>query len=151
MVADLMSVQMVEVCGHRVEGRGSHGICTETLISFPSLGGTLDWKTGLHTKWCIWVSTKCWTLWTPKSVHSKTSVLSPPEDSSGDILRAPASACPVPTLSPLNLVVLALCRFPKGQDLIKLNSDEYKVLSFSLKNQLHTSNARETRFTRNGI
>lgn len=82
MVADLMSVQMVEVmvCGHRVEGRGSHGICTETLISFPSLGGTLDWKTGLHTKWCIWMSTKCWTLWTPKSVHSKTSVLSPPED-----------------------------------------------------------------------
>lgn len=54
---------------------------------------------------------------------------------------------PVLKLSPLNLVVLApspyLFTFPKGQNLIKLSSDKYKVLYFGLKNQLHIYNTRK--------
>lgn len=53
---------------------------------------------------------------------------------------------PVPKLSPLNLVILSpdpyLSLFPKVQNVVKLNSDKYKVLYFGLKNQ-HTSITQE--------
>lgn len=69
----------------------------ETLASFPSSVGVLDWKTGLHARWCIWVSTKYQTLWTPKGIYSKTPVASPPGDRVLETtLMALASACSCP-------------------------------------------------------